>query len=58
MTCGPDSVNFTKPHPIFEFLDNDVNITVSQNKKENSAIETMFKFAPILTPAKGCPIIK
>jgi hypothetical protein len=58
MTCVPDSVNFTKPYPIYEYLNNDINQTVYQNKKENSAHDTMFKIAPSKSPAKGCPIVK
>jgi hypothetical protein len=30
--CGPKSTNFTKNHPIMEFLGNDINETVKQNR--------------------------
>jgi hypothetical protein len=31
---------------------------LSQNKKENSETETKFLFAPLDSPAAGCPIVK
>jgi len=55
-TCGPKSVNFTKPHPIMRFLDNDVNETIKQNKIENVPDETRFLFAPLKSPSPGCVI--
>lgn len=57
MTCGYLSTNFTLPTPIYPIINNFDNETLSQNVKESSVDETRFKFAPLVSPAVGCPIV-